>query len=93
MLAGSDCRPCNLAKCATLKTSTSDMIHGRVRRFAAICKGGLEGPHPVNLTTHVWQVTHSEEEWARLLTPAQYSVLRQANTERSFSSPLYTVCA
>ncbi len=34
---------------------------------------------------------HSEEEWARLLTPAQYAVLRQANTERSFTSPLYTV--
>ena len=26
-----------------------------------------------------------------MLTPAQYAVLRQANTERSFSSPLYTV--
>ena len=37
------------------------------------------------------QVVHSEEEWKQLLSPAQYSVLREANTERSFSSPLYNV--
>ncbi len=33
-------------------------------------------------------VTHSEEEWRKLLTPEQFAVLRQAATERPFTSPL-----
>jgi peptide-methionine (R)-S-oxide reductase len=33
-------------------------------------------------------VTHTDEEWRKLLTPDQYAVLRQSATERPFSSPL-----
>jgi peptide-methionine (R)-S-oxide reductase len=33
-------------------------------------------------------VTHTDVEWRQLLTPAQYSVLRQAGTEAPYSSPL-----
>jgi peptide-methionine (R)-S-oxide reductase len=33
-------------------------------------------------------VTHTEAEWCKLLTPEQYTVLRQSETERPFSSPL-----
>ncbi|SFC77094.1 peptide-methionine (R)-S-oxide reductase [Polaromonas sp. OV174] len=35
-----------------------------------------------------YEVTHSEAEWQKLLTPAQFSVLRKAGTERPYSSPL-----
>jgi peptide-methionine (R)-S-oxide reductase len=35
-----------------------------------------------------WKVRHSEAEWRRRLTKAQYRVLREAGTERAFSSPL-----
>jgi peptide-methionine (R)-S-oxide reductase len=36
-----------------------------------------------------FEVTHTDEEWCRLLTPAQYEVLRQQDgTERPFTSPL-----
>jgi peptide-methionine (R)-S-oxide reductase len=35
-----------------------------------------------------FQVTHSPEEWKRLLGPERYAVLREASTERPFSSPL-----
>ena len=35
-----------------------------------------------------YEVTHSDDEWKRLLTPAQYDVLRNAGTERPYSSPL-----
>lgn len=33
-------------------------------------------------------VQRTDEEWRRLLTPEQYSVLRRSATERPFSSPL-----
>ncbi|MGP0090793.1 MAG: peptide-methionine (R)-S-oxide reductase MsrB [Xanthobacteraceae bacterium] len=35
-----------------------------------------------------FEVTHSDAEWRKLLTSAQYSVLRQEGTERPYSSPL-----
>ena len=33
-------------------------------------------------------VTHSPAEWRRILGPQRYAVLREAATERSFTSPL-----
>ncbi len=35
-----------------------------------------------------FEVTHTDTEWHKLLTPAQYAVLRQSATERPFTSPL-----
>ena len=37
---------------------------------------------------HAFAVAHSEDEWRRMLTPAQYRVLRDHGTEPPFSSPL-----
>ncbi|HEY4370686.1 MAG TPA: peptide-methionine (R)-S-oxide reductase MsrB [Burkholderiales bacterium] len=33
-------------------------------------------------------VAHTEAEWKKLLTPVQYKVLRESDTERPYSSPL-----
>ncbi|NVN11583.1 MULTISPECIES: peptide-methionine (R)-S-oxide reductase MsrB [Nguyenibacter] len=35
-----------------------------------------------------YPVMHSDVEWRRLLTPAQYAILRAGGTEPPFSSPL-----
>ena len=35
-----------------------------------------------------FEVTRTDSEWRRLLSPEQYQVLRQEGTERAFSSPL-----
>ena len=35
-----------------------------------------------------FEVTHTPEEWHKLLTPEQYAVLREQDTERPFTSPL-----
>jgi peptide-methionine (R)-S-oxide reductase len=35
-----------------------------------------------------FEVQHNDADWRRLLTPAQYAVLRQQATERPWSSPL-----
>ena len=35
-----------------------------------------------------FEVTHTDAEWRKILTPERYAVLRQAATERPFSSPL-----
>jgi peptide-methionine (R)-S-oxide reductase len=34
------------------------------------------------------KISRTDAEWRRLLTPAQYRILREADTERPFSSPL-----
>src|SRR5947209_3802129 len=39
-------------------------------------------------TPVTYAVTHTNDEWRKLLTPEQYAVLRQASTEIPFTSPL-----
>jgi peptide-methionine (R)-S-oxide reductase len=38
--------------------------------------------------SETFEVNHTPEEWKKLLTPEQFSVLREADTEQPFTSPL-----
>ena len=42
----------------------------------------------VSRASDAFEVTHSDADWRKLLTPDQYAVLRQSATERPFTSSL-----
>ncbi len=48
---------------------------------------GLLGSSPAH-AARAYEVTRTEAEWQKLLTPGQYRVLRKAGTERPHTSPL-----
>src|SRR3954463_12938472 len=51
--------------------------------------GACSGPVPAATAEgRRYEVMHDDAEWRRLLTPAQYDVLRRQGTERPYSSPL-----
>jgi peptide-methionine (R)-S-oxide reductase len=49
--------------------------------FGRLARGG-------HAAAKTFAVAHSDEEWRRILSPAQYRVLREHGTERAGSSPL-----
>jgi peptide-methionine (R)-S-oxide reductase len=55
---------------------------------AAVAYRFVMGSRPAAAAAEVFKVTHTDEEWQKLLTPQQYAVLRQQGTEAPGSSPL-----
>jgi peptide-methionine (R)-S-oxide reductase len=41
-----------------------------------------------NAATETFEVNYTPEEWRKILTPEQYAVLREEDTERPYTSPL-----
>jgi len=56
--------------------------------FALLKLRGTGIPDAEASSTETFAVTHSDDEWRKLLTPMQYAVLRHEGTEYPYSSPL-----
>jgi peptide-methionine (R)-S-oxide reductase len=55
---------------------------------AAAARLALTGSAHATSASKTFEVTKTEEEWKKLLTPEQFHVLRKHGTERAFTSPL-----
>jgi peptide-methionine (R)-S-oxide reductase len=70
------------------------MSHHRLTRSALL--GGSAAalgalilvPHRTRAAGESFEVTLSDEEWRKRLTPARFEILRRAGTEQAWSSPL-----
>lgn len=70
----------------TLDTRRSFLASGASLALAA--GGAFYGSPRTVRAAGVFEVTRTEAEWRKLLTPDQYAVLRNEGTERPYSSPL-----
>jgi peptide-methionine (R)-S-oxide reductase len=59
-----------------------------VGTLAAFLLAGRRGRAEDRLPTGVQPISHSKEEWRKILTPEQFAVLREEATEPPGSSPL-----
>jgi peptide-methionine (R)-S-oxide reductase len=55
---------------------------------AAAARVAFTGSAHATSASKTFEVTKTEEEWKKLLTPEQFHVLRKHGTERAFTSPL-----
>ena len=72
----------------TIKRISKMLRRDLLSMMALAAVGGFVFPTWLLAEAEKLEVTKTDEEWRRLLTPAQYQVLRHEDTEPAFSSPL-----
>lgn len=55
---------------------------------SALASGAFQRRPVAAAAAEVFEVTHTEAEWRKKLSPQQYAILREESTERPGSSPL-----
>src|SRR6185295_17294672 len=75
-----------MGKEGVLLMTRRNMFLGGVGALAAIA--GLRWSATDAAPAAKFEIEKSDEEWRRLLTPAQYDILRKHGTERAGTSPL-----
>jgi peptide-methionine (R)-S-oxide reductase len=65
-----------------LGTAALGVLAGGVSMLDSVAAGAP------STSSDTFEVSHTDAEWRRLLSPQQYDVLRTASTETPFSSPL-----
>jgi peptide-methionine (R)-S-oxide reductase len=72
-----------------IMVSRRDILLGGAAVAVLVAAGvGLKWQSGAEAATETFEVTKTPEEWRKLLTPEQYAILREADTERAFTSPL-----
>jgi peptide-methionine (R)-S-oxide reductase len=69
-------------------TRRKTFLLGSAAMAILIATRNLRRPLQAQAADPKFEVTHSDAEWQKLLTPAQYNILRQQGTEPPFTSPL-----
>jgi peptide-methionine (R)-S-oxide reductase len=70
-------------------TTRRHFIHGAIAGLATSLAWSSRGlAASQEKLQEKFEVTHTDEEWRKLLSPAQYEILRKDGTERAYTSPL-----
>lgn len=71
-----------------MMTRRKTILMGSAAALVLVATRGARRPRAAQAATQSFEITHTDAEWRKLLTPAQYDILRDQGTEYPFTSAL-----